>query len=167
MIYWDEFFRHFVLENNTMRTVHIIVGSVLGASEYVADAVSEFLKQHDVENEIHLEPSFNDIPKDAFWLICSSTHGAGELPDNIQPFADDLKGQTLETLPFCVISLGDSSYDTFCEGGATLHRLMQEAKAKAIAEPLEIDVLQHPIPEDFAVEWLGTSIDTLKQHLAA
>ena len=149
-----------------MRTVQIIVGSVLGASEYVADAISEHLKTHDIETEIHLEPDYNTIPKDAFWLICSSTHGAGELPDNIQAFAEDLTGQELEGLPYWVISLGDSSYDTFCEGGATLHRLMHEAKGSAIAEPLQIDVLQHPIPEDYAVEWLSNNLDTLQQRLS-
>jgi MioC protein len=62
------------------------------------------------------------------------------------------------------VSLGDSSYDTFCQGGAQLHKLMLEANAKAIAEPLEIDVLQHPIPEDFALEWIENN-KTLFENL--
>ncbi|MGB2427359.1 MAG: FMN-binding protein MioC [Alteromonas sp.] len=141
-----------------MHTVHIIVGSVLGASEYVADAVAERLQAANLSTEIHLEPDFNAIPQQGIWLICTSTHGAGDLPDNIQPFADNLADKTLKDLPFWVLSLGDSSYDTFCYGGAQMHKLMQNAQAKALAEPLEVDVLQHPIPEEYAVEWLDNNI---------
>lgn len=137
-----------------MKQIQIIVGSVLGASEYVAEAVAEKLQGLGFTTELHLQPEFDQIKQQDIWLICSSTHGAGDLPDNIQDFADSLQDQQLEGLPYAVISLGDSSYDTFCEGGSTLHRLMHKANARPLCEPFEIDVLQHPIPEDIAVEWL-------------
>ena len=137
-----------------MAVVQIIVGSVLGASEYVAEALGDKLKALGHETVLHFEPKFEDISQKDIWLICSSTHGAGDLPDNIQPFADSLANATLSSLPYCVISLGDSSYDTFCQGGAQLYDLLKTAKAKPLSKPLEIDVLQHPIPEDHAIAWL-------------
>ena len=140
-----------------MTTVHIIVGSVLGASEYVADALSDKLISLGYQTKIHLDPKLKEIPTSGFWLLCSSTHGAGELPDNIQPFADELTKVQLNNVSFWVVSLGDSSYDTFCQGGAQLHKLMVETNAKALANPLEIDVLQHPIPEEFALEWINNN----------
>ncbi|WP_100644144.1 FMN-binding protein MioC [Alteromonas facilis] len=145
-----------------MKKIQIIVGSVLGASEYVADALSEKLQSEGFATTVHLEPSFNDIDPEDCWLICTSTHGAGDLPDNIQAFAEALESATLPELPYMVISLGDSSYDTFCNGGSTIHRLMKETQAKPLSEPFEIDVLQHPIPEDIALEWLESHINLFK-----
>lgn len=142
-----------------MATVQIIVGSVLGASEYVAEALAEKLEALGHKPVLHLEPDFDSIEQADYWLICSSTHGAGDLPDNIQSFAKQLSAISLHNLPYCVVSLGDSSYDTFCQGGEQLHLLMREADAKPLAEPLNIDVLQHPIPEDYAVEWLIKNSD--------
>jgi len=129
----------------------IIVGSMLGASEYVADALAELLAKHKVE--IHLKPDLQQLDPTAYWVICSSTHGAGELPDNIQPFARQLANTELADTKFAVIALGDSSYDTFCEGGKHLTRLMQNAKATQLGETYCIDVLEHPVPEENATEW--------------
>ncbi|MBT0586713.1 FMN-binding protein MioC [Alteromonas oceanisediminis] len=138
-----------------MANVQIIVGSVLGASEYVADALAEKLRECQHEVDIHLEPDANEIARHDHWIICSSTHGAGDFPDNIQRFATQLNQLKLDPLPFCVIALGDSSYDTFCEAGNKLHQLMLKSGAKPQTDVFEIDVLQHPIPEDVAVEWLA------------
>ena len=83
-------------------------------------------------------------------------HGAGDVPDNLQPFAKDLAEQhpDLNALKYGVIALGDSSYDTFCQGGKTLDRLLAECGASRIGDRLEIDVTQHEIPEDAAEAWI-------------
>lgn len=132
----------------------IIVGSVLGASEYVADAMQESLQGQGHTADIHLEPDLQDIDKSSIWLICTSTHGAGDLPDNIQPFADQLKQANFSSLPFLIVGLGDSSYDTYCNGAMTMESLLNAAGATMITKPIHIDVLKHPIPEDAAVQWL-------------
>ena len=137
-----------------MAKFEIIVGSVLGASEYVADALQEVLLSHTHSAEIHLTPQLPDLDKSSTWLICTSTHGAGDLPDNIQPFAEQLKTQTLSKTSFLVVGLGDSSYDTYCHGSIQIENIMLNAGAKLLAPALHIDVLNHPIPEDAAVEWL-------------
>lgn len=146
-----------------MAHIQIIVGSVLGASEYVAEAMADFLREKSHTVEIHLEPDINNINKQDMWLICSSTHGAGDLPDNIQAFAEAMPDHDVSNLPFSVVALGDSSYDTFCQAGNTLHQILVKQNAIPLADVFEIDVLQHPIPEDVAVEWLKqqTSILTL------
>ena len=137
-----------------MAKFEIIVGSVLGASEYVADALQEVLLNHAHNAEIHLVPQLSDLDQKATWLICTSTHGAGDLPDNIQPFAELLKTQTLSNSAFLIIGLGDSSYDTYCHGSIQLENIMLNTGAKLLYPALHIDVLNHPIPEDVAVEWL-------------
>jgi MioC protein len=143
-----------------MAKFEIIVGSVLGASEYVADALQELLLKQTHQAEIHLTPDLSELNKTATWLICTSTHGAGDLPDNIQPFAKQLVAQNLAEQPFLVVGLGDSSYDTYCNGAMQIERAMLSAGAKLLTSALHIDVLNHPIPEDAAVEWLSTWLNS-------
>jgi MioC protein len=137
-----------------MAKFEIIVGSVLGASEYVADALQEILLSHTHSADIHLTPKLSDLDESATWIICTSTHGAGDLPDNIQPFAKQLKTQDLSEQYFLVVGLGDSSYDTYCHASIQIESIMINGGAKLLSPALHIDVLNHPIPEDAAVEWL-------------
>lgn len=137
-----------------MAKFEIIVGSVLGASEYVADALQEVLLGQSHSAEIHLTPQLSDLDREAIWLICTSTHGAGDLPDNIQPFAKQLDAQNLSSVKFLIIGLGDSSYDTFCMGAMQIETILLNASATLLYPALHIDVLHHPIPEDNAVDWL-------------
>jgi len=136
----------------------ILVGSVLGASEYVADALADVIREAGAEVTILLDPDVNSIPADAVWVVCTSTHGAGELPDNIQPFAKELETTDLSGISAYVIGLGDSSYDTFCHGAMTMESLLTSKSATLLAPALHIDVLNHPIPEDKAVAWFKTQI---------
>ncbi|NMH60630.1 flavodoxin domain-containing protein [Alteromonas ponticola] len=131
----------------------IIVGSVLGASEYVADALAEAIQQNGDSAEIFLSPDFTEIPSETIWIICTSTHGAGELPDNIQHFAQQLEFADLSAVSAYVIGLGDSSYDTFCHGAKAIETLLKQGGATLLSTPLHIDVLTYPIPEDEAVAW--------------
>lgn len=136
----------------------ILVGSVLGASEYVADALSDTLKEKGFQADIQLEPDFDSIDTDSTWIVCTSTHGAGDLPDNILPFAEQLKDKDLSAVNAYVIGLGDSSYDTFCFGAMTMESLLKDGNATLLAAPFHIDVLNHPIPEDEAVAWLEKTV---------
>ena len=131
----------------------IIVGTMLGASEYVADAIAEKLEAKGYTHTIHTEPNLDDIKTDCTWVVCTSTHGAGELPDNIQPFAGQLIGADLSSVNAYVIGLGDTSYDTFCFGAKEIEKLITDNNGKLRANAFYIDVLEHPIPEDAAVEW--------------
>ncbi|GAC12678.1 FMN-binding protein MioC [Aliiglaciecola lipolytica] len=143
-----------------MANYEIIVGTVLGASEYVADALKETLEANGDSASIHLEPEFTALSLQNTWLICTSTHGAGDLPDNILPFAKQLKSQQLNDVEFLVVGLGDSSYDTYCYGAEKMQQLLQKCGAKQLHQPLHIDVLHHPIPEDPAVEWLNAFLQS-------
>ncbi len=143
-----------------MSNYAIIVGSVLGASEYVADALAELIAKQNNTADIHLAPDLAEISPDATWIICTSTHGAGDLPDNIQPFAEQLQRADLTNVKAYVIGLGDSSYDTYCFAAKTMETLLKQAGATILATPLHIDVLSHPIPEDEAVAWFETQTNT-------
>lgn len=141
-----------------MAKFNLIVGSMLGAAEYVADHVADLLNQAGHQSEIHNPARLAKIvaEPDAIVLVVTSTHGAGEVPDNLQPFVKDLYEQKpdLGAFRYGVIALGDRSYDTFCVGGKTLDQRLAECGASRIGERLEIDVTQYEIPEDAAEAWI-------------
>ncbi len=119
----------------------IIVGTMLGAAEYVADAIAEKLDASGHTHTIHAEPNLDEIKTESTWIVCTSTHGAGELPDNIQPFAKQLEGADLSAVNAYVIGLGDTSYDTFCFGAKEMEKHIKNAGGTLITDALYIDVL--------------------------
>jgi MioC protein len=139
----------------------IVVGSVLGASEYVADAVQEKLVglNHDVR--VHFQPTVASVDFDNIIIVITSTHGAGDLPENIQAFEQELAQQMLPQAKFIVIGLGDSSYDTFCQGAIIMEETFTTIGATLIYAPVHIDVLHHPVPEDEALIYVDKVLATL------
>ncbi|WP_026376043.1 FMN-binding protein MioC [Aestuariibacter salexigens] len=146
-----------------MKRFEIIVGSVLGASEYVADALQERLQLDGHQVTVHLQPELSELDMDSIWIICTSTHGAGDLPDNIQPFYEQLIGLDMSDVKALIIGLGDSSYDTFCNGAMLMEQSLTNNGGTLLCPAIHIDVLHHPIPEDVAVEWLGNVLEDLSK----
>lgn len=144
--------------------IHIITGSTLGGAEYVGDHLSNLLQDQSLETTIHNQPALEEIPADGTWIIVTSTHGAGDYPDNIQPFIAALQNTPPRTnnLKFAVVAIGDSSYDTFCAAGKHAHALLEDIGATPLSECFTIDIQEHPVPEDAAEEWLQSIIHQLK-----
>ncbi|MFR9720756.1 FMN-binding protein MioC [Aeromonas diversa] len=141
-----------------MAHVHLVIGSMLGAAEYVAEHVCGLLEEAGHQATEHNPARLDEVLADpnGILLVVTSTHGAGDVPDNLQPFTEDLslKKPDLAGRRYGVIALGDSSYDTFCGAGRTLDTLLSSCGARRIGERLEIDVTQHEIPEDAAEIWI-------------
>lgn len=88
-------------------------------------------------------------------LICTSSTGMGDLPDNIMTLYCDLKDEMpdLSSFQYGVLGLGDSSYDLFNGGAKQLNQLFEELGAQCIGEPFYLDALDHRIPEIAAEKW--------------
>ncbi|CDL86595.1 FMN-binding protein MioC [Xenorhabdus cabanillasii] len=139
-----------------MSTITLISGSTLGSAEYVAEHMAEILENHSFSTKVLHGPSLDDLPLEGLWLVVTSTHGAGDLPENLQPFADAIIQQQpdLSRVTFGAVGIGSSEYDTFCGAIRSLEQLLEDHKAKRIGDRLEIDIQQHEIPEDPAEEWV-------------
>jgi MioC protein len=148
-----------------MSSFQIIVGSMLGGTEYVSEACEEQLKTLNHQVSLHLKPHFTSILDDTFaqnsnkksnWLVCTSTHGAGDFPDNIQAFVSDLKNceQDLSSINFMIIAIGDSSYDTFCQAGVKISNILKTKGCKELIDIKMLDMSQDIDPEALAQEWL-------------
>ncbi len=141
-----------------MAHLHLLVGSTLGAAEYVADHLAERLQAAGHQTTLHnpadlatLNPAAGDI-----LLVVTATHGAGDIPDNLKPFAASLAQQPdFSACYLAVVGLGDSNYDTFCAAGQQMEQLLLACGARPLGTRLDIDVTQHAIPEDAADLWLS------------
>jgi MioC protein len=147
-----------------MASFQIIVGSMLGGTEYVAEACEETLIALGHKVKVHLQPQFAHIPSDKqIWLICTSTHGAGDYPDNLKSFIEDLTkdDQDLSTSKFLVIGVGDSSYDTFCLAAKKIENTLILKGYKKIIDLITLDMQQDIDPELIAQQHLINNKDLL------
>jgi MioC protein len=143
-----------------MSSVNIIVGSQMGSAEYVAEQLSEKLIDQGISTTLHEQPKFAEINSDnTTWLICTSTYGAGDYPENLLNFVSELS-QTpdLNNLKYSVIALGDTSYDTYNLAGRNIDALLEAKGATKITERLELNILDEALPEDTALVWLDSWI---------
>lgn len=139
-----------------MTTISVISGSTLGNAEYVAEHLTELLESLNFTANVFHGPELEELPLSGIWLIVTSTHGAGELPDNIQPLFEELTANKtdLSQIQFGAIGLGNKEYDLFCGGIKKANQILIDQGAKRIGNILEIDVTESQIPEDPAEIWL-------------
>lgn len=142
-----------------MSKILIIVGTESGNAQMVGDTLMDEFNAQGHEAEVLCE----EVPAADYGLesrevvlIITSTHGLGELPDNIIPLHDDLsEGKPdLSHIKYGVIALGDQTYsDTFCQAGKIMDKLFASLGAHKVGERLEIDACTQPLPDEEALDW--------------
>jgi MioC protein len=157
------------LETLAVRKVAILVGTMTGTAELVAAEVQSALEGAGFEAAIHLmdhlkASTFDD---DVVYLICTSTYGNGDVPDNGQAFFEDLetKRPDLSAVVFGLIALGDTTYKaTFCQGGLRFDELLRSLGAKRLGDLLH-DAGGGTLPEDVAAAWVLEWVRAQAPHL--
>jgi MioC protein len=136
----------------------ILVGTMTGTAELVAEEVRDALERIGVAPEIlpmdRLMP--NVFGRDGVFLVCTSTYGQGDVPDNAQAFFAALEQQRpdLARVRYGVIALGDHTYaQTFCFGGKRFDQLLTALGAQRLGEVFLHDASAGTIPEEVAVDW--------------
>ena len=145
-------------------TICIISGSTLGSAEYLAEHCEDQLQQQGFKTALFHGPSWQEVKDYQDWLIITSTHGAGELPDNLYPLFEQIEDQIedLSNNRFAVIGLGNSDYDTFCFSVDKIEAILNAKKAQQLTNSLKIDVLIHVDHDQQADKWLPDVIKQLK-----
>lgn len=147
-----------------MNNITLITGSTLGSAEYVAEHLADKLTEQSYATTVLHGPNLNDIPTQELWLVVTSTHGAGELPDNLQPLFEQIEKQQpdLSKIRFGAVGIGNSEYDIFCGSIEIVNRILSRFGAQRIGDVLKIDITQHSIPEDAAEIWLADWINLIQ-----
>ncbi|WMY96773.1 MAG: FMN-binding protein MioC [Arsenophonus sp.] len=138
-----------------MKKITLITGSTMGTAEYIAEYAAKILKKHNFETNIKHGPNLKDLSMQGIWLIICSTHGMGELPENIKPLAKEIKKKNnLEKIFYGAIGIGSREYDTFCGAIHKLDLLLKKQNAKKIGKTLEINILESNFIENFIKQWI-------------
>jgi MioC protein len=141
-----------------MANILIIVGTESGNAQMCADHLADNLPRlgHEIEVAGDADAGRVDLSGREIVLICTSTHGDGELPDNLIPFAERLRqgSPDLGAMRYGVIALGDQTYSsTFCKAGKDMDALLASCGAQKVGERLEIDACTQPLPDEEALNW--------------
>lgn len=149
-----------LFKGEKMSTICIITGSTLGSAEYVADHLEAVLRKKNIDVELYNDAELDDIKDQEKLLVVTSTHGAGELPDNILPLFEKLDDLDIDLskMEFGVIGLGNSDYDTFCYAVDTVEKILKEKGAKQRCDSLKIDVATNFEHDETAEAWLPNFI---------
>ena len=148
-----------------MVNIEILVGSTLGGTEYVAEAAQSFLEEAGFSSEVHFNPDLTklDIKNNSIWLVCLSTHGAGDYPDNFKGIVQQINESDVDltNVTFGLVGVGDSNYDTYCYAAKHFNTLLIKKGATLLGDIFNIDVINSPIPEDSLVDWIPLWIKDL------
>jgi len=136
----------------------ILVGTMTGTAEIVAEEIGDELDAagHTVEVVAMDDLDSGVFRSDGIYLICTSTYGQGDVPDNAMKLYEDLtrKKPDLSGMKYGIVALGDRTYaDTFCKGGRKFDAVLSELKATRVGERCEHDASSGVIPEEACVEW--------------
>lgn len=137
----------------------ILVGTMTGTAQLVAQEIELTLDDGDTHVRT-LEMDKLDAAVFApggIFLVCTSTYGQGDVPDNAKALYDSLAAlrPDLSAVRYGVFALGDRTYvDTFCFGGKKFDALLRELGARRIGELLLHDASTGTMPEEVALEWV-------------
>jgi flavodoxin len=139
--------------------ITILVGTMTGTAEMVAQEVQTALEAAGHEGTIRM---MDELDTSVFqgggtFLICTSTYGQGDVPDNAQALFNSLETErpNLAGVTYGVIALGDRTYkDTYCHGGIRFDKLLTELGARRAGEILTHDASSGTLPEELAAQWV-------------
>jgi MioC protein len=142
----------------------ILVGTMTGTAELVAQELQDALAPRGIAAEIVAMDGLDEtvFEREGAFLLCTSTYGQGDVPDNARDFFERLQSARpdLSRVRYGLVALGDRTYSaTYCHGGLKFDALLRELGAERIGEPLQHDASAGTVPEEVAIEWVGPWAD--------
>ena len=138
--------------------INILVGTMTGTAQLCAQEMELALDDDDVKVQTILMDGLDSsvFSREGVFLVCTSTYGQGDVPDNARALYEDLKAKRpdLAKVRYGVFGLGDRTYaETFNFGGKRFDELLSELGAKRIGERHMHDASSGILPEETALEW--------------
>lgn len=150
--------------------ITILVGTMTGTAQSVAQEVE--LTLEDEHTRLKVVP-MDGLDAGVFagggpFLICTSTYGQGDVPDNARALYESLKSArpNLSHVSYGVIALGDRTYaETFCNGGRRFDAILTELGARRIGDVMLHDASAGTMPEEVATGWSRSWIALVRERL--
>jgi sulfite reductase (NADPH) flavoprotein alpha-component len=144
----------------------ILYGSQTGNAEDIAETLRERAEAAGLNATVYdmLDYKPKDLKKEKNVIVCVSTHGEGDPPDNaeeLHAFIYGKKAPKLDGLKFSVLAFGDTSYEHFCQTGKDFDAQLEKLGGKRLTDRVDLDV-------DFdeaAEAWIETVVDKYKDEL--
>jgi MioC protein len=151
----------------TIEHVKILVATMTGTAELVAEEISDVLTDKGLQVDTLL---MDDLDETVFGdpaavVICTSTYGQGDVPDNGQAFFEALERErpNLSAVQYVVFALGDMTYaQTFCRSGDLFDTLLTSLGARRVGDVMRHNASASSLPEDDAGDWAADWYDVLQ-----
>jgi MioC protein len=156
--------------------LRILVGTMTSTADYVAQAIQMDCADlvDDIEVRLMDGLDITAFDENALYLICTSTYGTGDVPDNARALFDSLDQQPrfLGHVRFGVIALGDSTYvQTFAFGGKKFDERLRDLGAQRVGDVWIHDASAGTLPEELGTawcrEWLPVALEAMQKERAA
>ncbi|UFS56747.1 flavodoxin domain-containing protein [Comamonadaceae bacterium M7527] len=149
---------------STPTHLHILVATTGDRALNAAKAAAQVLSATFTHIEVSkLTPDdgiavFGQVDDSAnkLFIVCSSTHGSGDVPDNAQAFlaSFDLEPTFLGHVRYGLMALGDSSYGaTYAAGAKLLDAKLQDLGAQRLGLMFEHDASGLDDANETAAQW--------------
>jgi MioC protein len=150
----------------------IFVGTMTGNAQLVAQELELILDAGETRARTKLMDGLDAaaFAGGGLFLICTSTYGQGDVPDNAKSLYESLLATRpdLASVRYGVVALGDRTYkDTFCNGGRRFDAILAELGARRIGDILFHDASSGTLAEEVAAAWVGPWIDLAREQVRA
>lgn len=150
--------------SNSERHITVLYGSETGNAQGLAEKLADRLVELNFNVKLSAMGDYKtkDLKKVEDLFIISSTHGEGNPPDNAISFHEFLHGRKapkLEGVRFSVLSLGDASYEFFCQTGKDFDARLEDLGASRLVDRRDCDLDF----DDMAESWMDQIIEQLSE----
>ena len=140
------------------KQIKILIGTMTGNAQLVGQELELRFDGEGIQvDTLDMDKLTIDIfHPDSIFLICTSTYGQGDVPDNARDFMAALTESKpdLKKIRYGLIALGDRTYaETYCFGGKRFDDVLQECGAERIGDILMHDASSGTMPEEEAADW--------------
>jgi MioC protein len=152
--------------------INILVGTMTGTAQMCAQEMELAVDGDEVRVATLLMDKLDPgvfADREATYLICTSTYGQGDVPDNAKALYEALCTQKpdLRGVRYGVFGLGDRTYaETYNFGGKRFDDILQTLGAERIGERYTHDASSGTLPEEIAVEWAQSWVEKVRERLA-